>query len=57
MLPQHSSTSDEVNKMCKSTPYIIRLLDMHEAFHTLYHIQMHTPGKQLEYVNINGKES
>ena len=41
--------------MCKSTPYIIRLLDMHEAFQTLCHIQMHTQGKQLEYVNIKGE--
>jgi hypothetical protein len=29
MSPQHSSMSDEVIRMCKSTPYIIRLLNMH----------------------------
>jgi hypothetical protein len=54
MSRQHSSTSDEVNKMCKSTPYTIRLLDTHEAFQTLCHIQKHTPGKRLEYVNGKG---
>jgi len=55
MSPQHSTTSDEVNKMCKSIPYIVRLLDMHEAFQNLCHIQMHIAGKQLEYVSIVGK--
>jgi hypothetical protein len=51
---QHSSTSDEVNKMCKSTPYIIRLLNMHEALQTLCQIQEHTTERQLEY-NVHGK--
>ena len=46
MSPQHSCISDEVNKMCKSTPYTIRLLDMHEAFQTLWHIEKHMPGKK-----------